>query len=113
MVYRTNFVFSMFEVIALVKRGAVFVNNVLISYVNYIVKVGDIISFDKIFFPRFKYNFLKRFVTKTILFNTPRYMYVSYKLFFCFYGKTAYSCWFSLSYKIRYLSCDSLLLIQV
>jgi len=87
MVYRTNFIYSMFEAIAFVKTGNVFINNVLINYVNHIVKVGDFITFFEGAHTRFKYNFLKRFVTKTILFNTPRYMYVSYKLFFAFMEK--------------------------
>jgi len=87
MLYRTNFIYSMFEAIAFVKSGNVFVNNVLINYVNYIVKVGDCLTFWEDFFSKFKYNFIKRFVTKTILFNTPRYMYVNYKLFFAFMEK--------------------------
>ena len=45
LIYRTNFLYSMFESIAFVKDGNVFINNVLINYVNYVVKVGDFVTF--------------------------------------------------------------------
>jgi len=58
--------------------------------VNYIVKVGDFITFFGDVHARFRANFFKRFKTQTILFNTPRYMFVSYKLFFAFMEKEAF-----------------------
>jgi ribosomal protein S4 len=83
-IYRTNFLYSMFEIISFVKDSNVFVNNILINYVNFVVRVGDFITFNEKHRSRFKANFFKRFKTQTILFNTPRYMFVCYKLFFAF-----------------------------
>ncbi len=86
-IYRTNFIFSMFEVISFIKAGNVLVNNVLINYVNYVARVGDFLTFLYNVRAKFRLNFIKRFKTQTILFNTPRYMFVSYKLFFAFMEK--------------------------
>jgi len=86
MVYRSNFIYNMFEAIAYVKKG-VRVNNILINYVNYIFRIGDLLTFDPASLIKFKFNFIKRFKTQSILFNTPRYMFVNYKLFFAFMEK--------------------------
>jgi len=84
MVYRTNFIYSMFESIAFVKSSKVLINNILINYVNFVVNVGDFLTFFGDYKNKFRSNFLKRFRTQTIIFNTPRYMFVNYKLFFAF-----------------------------
>lgn len=85
-IYRTNFLFSMFEIISFIKQGNVLVNNVFVNYVNYVVRIGDFVTFSCTNL-KFKSNFFKRFKTQTILFNTPRYMFVNYKLFFAFMEK--------------------------
>jgi len=85
-VYRTNFLFSMFEIISFIKQGNVLVNNILVNYLNYVVVIGDFVTFFNST-NKFRANFFKRFKTQTILFNTPRYMFVNYKLFFAFMEK--------------------------
>jgi len=88
-VYRTNFIFSMFEIIFFVKAGNVFVNNCLVNYVNQFIAVGDFVTFYNKARQKFRSNLYRRFKTQTVLFNTPRYMFVSYKLFFAFLEKQA------------------------
>jgi len=84
MIYRTNFIYSMFEAIAFVREGNVYVNNELQNYVNYVVKVGDFFTFERRRWTQFRYNFLKRYQTGTLIFSTPRYMYINYKLYYAF-----------------------------
>jgi len=86
MLYRTNFIYNMFEAVSYAKKG-VLINNVLINYVNYIFGVGDILTFYPNLRAKFRFNLFKRFKTQSILFNTPRYMFVNYKLFFAFMEK--------------------------
>lgn len=87
LLYRTNLLFNMFEIIAYVKRCNVMINNVLINYVNFTTAIGDFLSFLAEKGARFRHNMYKRFKTQTVLFNTPRYLYVNYKLFFAFMEK--------------------------
>jgi len=86
-VYRVNFLFSMFEIIAFVRNNNVLINNVLVNYVNYVTTVGDFFTFFPASHIKIRANLLKRLKTQTILFNTPRYLFVSYKLFFAFMMK--------------------------
>lgn len=84
LIYRTNFIISMFEIIEYIKRGSVIVNGKVLSYVNANVNIGDIVSFNNVDILKFRLNFIKRFRTQGFIFNTPRYLFVSYKLFFAF-----------------------------
>jgi len=86
-IYRTNLLFNIFEIISFVKEGNVLVNNLLINYVNYVILTGDFITFYKDNAAKFKSNFYRRFKTHTVLFSTPRFMFVDYKLFFAFFEK--------------------------
>lgn len=56
------------------KSSKVLINNILINYVNFVVNVGDFLTFFGDYKNKFRSNFLKRFRTQTIIFNTPRYM---------------------------------------
>jgi hypothetical protein len=80
--YRSNFMYSMFDVISFVKNANVLVNNELKTFINSHASVGDILTLYKNFRPKFRSNFLRRFRYSGFVFNAPRYMYVSYKLFF-------------------------------
>lgn len=85
-VYRTNFMYNMFEILYFVKSGNILVNNVLMNYVNLVINVGSFVTFlyRKKARKLFRTNFFKRFNTHTVLFNTPRYLFVNYKLFYAF-----------------------------
>lgn len=82
--YRTNFIISMFEIIEYIKKGKILVNGNVVNYVNANVKIGDIVSFKTNNLIQLRLNFIKRFRNKGFIFNTPRYLFISYKLFFAF-----------------------------
>jgi len=86
-VYRTNFLFNMFEIISFVRAGNVYINGILMDYVNIAINIGDFVTFSSHAIFRFKANLFKRLRTKTVLFNMPRFMFVHYKLFFAFFEK--------------------------
>ncbi len=83
-IYRTNLLYSMFEIIDFVKRSNVKVNGSIINYVNYIVKIGDIVTFLPRSYRQFYYCLVAKFRVKSFVFNMPRFLFVSYKLFFAF-----------------------------
>lgn len=79
--YRSNFITNMFEIIHFVKKSNVLINGICINYLNYTVSMGDFITFSRKCFNKFKINFKRRFILGSVLFNTPRFIFVSYKLF--------------------------------
>ena len=83
-IYRTNFMYNMFEIITFVKHANVYVDGVLIDYVNYVVRVGQFVTFKRGVRRFFRHNLIRRFRTKGVIFNSPRYMFVNFKLFFAF-----------------------------
>lgn len=87
MVYRSNLLYNMFEILQFVKRENVLVNNVLVNYVNASVKVGTFMNFGLKTVKRFRSSMYKRFQTSSVLFNTPRFIYISYKLFFSIFER--------------------------
>jgi len=85
--YRSNFLYNMFEIIAFVKLGNMHINNYVVSRVNYWFNVGDMVSLNKLHRGRLRNILLRRLILHSCLFNTPRYMYVSYKLMLAFMEK--------------------------
>ena len=81
-IYRSNIVISMFEVLSFLQESNVYLNNVLVNYSNANVRVGDIISFGLLDSSKIKHNFKKRALRKSFLFSIPRFMYVNYKIGF-------------------------------
>jgi len=59
-VYRTNLVTSMFSAIHFVKTANVLVNKRLITRANFLVKIGDIISFLEDHYIFFRFNLFSR-----------------------------------------------------
>lgn len=82
MVYRSNFFVSFFEIGELVKQGLVLVNGAIVTFVNYTLRVGDILSIIPKVFDRIFFNLEFRVRNGSFLFNTPRFLFVNYK--FCF-----------------------------
>ena len=90
-VYRTNFLYSMFEIINFVRNGNVFIDGVLVNYVNYVVGIGKFVTFNPFYYSKFRMNMIRRFRTRGFIFNTPRYLYISFKLFFVFMERYPYN----------------------
>lgn len=74
----------MFDIIECVKRNKILINGFISNYVNKNLDIGDIISFCNIDIMKFKSDLLKRLRVMGFIFNTPRYLFISYKLFFIF-----------------------------
>src|SRR3546814_5281524 len=74
----------MFEIIEYIKRSKVLINGCISNYVNKNLEIGDIVSFCNVDLMKFRSDFLKRLRVLGFIFNTPRYLFISYKLFFIF-----------------------------
>lgn len=82
--YRTNFLSNPFTIITLIKNKNVLINFQKINFLNAIVNVGSFISFKKKL-KKYLINFLyKKLIIKAILFNKPKFLFISYKFVFAF-----------------------------
>ena len=82
-VYRTNFLINHFYIMKFVRDSNVFINYQTANNLNTLVHVGDFVNFFKSQHRKIRFNLLKRLRFGRFLFNTPRYLYVNYKLLFC------------------------------
>lgn len=89
LIYRSNFVSNIFKLKFVIDKGIFFVNMVRRYYLNYNVKVGDLIQID------FNYRKLLRDdlrirlkYFKTLQSKTYRYMFINYKFMFIFFLRT-------------------------
>lgn len=88
-VYRSGLAFNMFEILSLVRTAQVYVNKVLYNNLNFSVKVFDLISFSSKVSRYLYLSLLSRLLRrrkKSILFNSSKFLFVSYKLM-CFFLK--------------------------
>ena len=83
-VYRTNLLRNMFRIVDYIKGGNVFFESKCINTVNTRVPVTTFIFFNLKHQPLFLYKLKRRLLAKRVLFNTPRFLFMSYKFFFCF-----------------------------
>src|SRR3546814_14850719 len=60
LLYRSNFIISMFEIIEYIKRSKVLINGCISNYVNKNLEIGDIVSFCNVDLMKFRSDFLKR-----------------------------------------------------
>lgn len=82
--YRTNFLSDLFLIIGFIKHKHVFVNFKALSYVNARVNIGSLITFRKNKRKLVYLIFRKKVYLKAILFNTPKFLFMSYRFFFGF-----------------------------
>lgn len=86
-IYRLNFINSPFEIIRFIRDGNVFLDFKKVSYVNFPIPIGKFITINKLLESRIK-SFLKRRLRfKAVLFNIPRFLFVSYKFMFAYLYK--------------------------
>lgn len=82
--YRTSFLSNLFLIISFIKNKFIYVNFNKVTYLNALVKIGSFITFKKKL-KLYILNFLyKRLLVKAILFNKPRFLFISYKFAFAF-----------------------------
>lgn len=82
--YRTNFLPNMFLALDFCKKKRLFINYKTINYVNAIIPVGTFITARKLWRKWIKFQFLKRLKLKAVLFNTPRYFFMSWQYYFLY-----------------------------
>ena len=66
-----------------IREFNVFINYNMVNNLNIRVNVGDFVNFFKKQHNKIRLNLIRRLRYGRFLFNTPRYMYVNYKLLFC------------------------------
>lgn len=82
--YRTSFLGNLFVIISFIKNKSVLINFKKTTYMNSLLKIGDFMSFKKKF-KSYLYNFLfKRLQVKAIMFNRPKFLFISYKYAFSY-----------------------------
>lgn len=85
--YRTNFLADLFVIFRFIKNKHVYVDFKKLSYVNAVINIGSFITFRKRLTKYMFTFFLKRLLNKAILFNKPRYLFVSYIFAFAYMFK--------------------------
>jgi ribosomal protein S4 len=85
--YRTNFLCNIFEIIQFVKAGYVFINFKIIKHINAPINNISYITCSKNTISRLRSNLIKRLKFQLILFNTPRFLFISYFFFFAYLCK--------------------------
>jgi len=81
--YRTNFMPNFFEIIQFIRRKNVIIDGKYKSmHLNAHVPIYSFISFNPKYKTRIIKNLYKRLCAKAILFNAPKFLFVSYFFFF-------------------------------
>jgi hypothetical protein len=83
-IYRTNFLANIFNCIMFIKRNRLFINNYPINYINAVIPVNSLIKPSEIWIPWIKYHLYKRIILKSILFNTPKFLFISFRFWLVF-----------------------------
>ena len=83
--YRTNFLSNIFKTISFIKDSNVFLNLININYVNFLVKISTFITFNKKYIKKIKYQMNQRIKINAVLFNTPKFLFISFRFWFCFF----------------------------
>jgi ribosomal protein S4 len=97
--YRSTLITNMFEAIKFVQSNNVWIDKIYRFYPNYYVKPLQLVGIRPILKGLFHWNLVRRLKLKTILFNCPRYIFMSYS-FFTFFLKR-YPCKKDLIFPIR------------
>jgi len=77
--YRTNYLSNIFKVISFIKDSNVFLNFININYVNFLVNVSTFITFNQKYIKKIKYQMGQRIKLKAVLFNSPKYLFISFR----------------------------------
>lgn len=78
--YRTNFLTNLFTTMDFIKYGNVLLNNLTVNFINILVNIGTIITLKQQWKKLLYKDLRKRVLIRAILFNTPKYMQVSFRL---------------------------------
>lgn len=85
--YRTNFLYNIFEILQFIKAGHVFINFRKVKHFNSSVSNLSRINCSIKTIPRLRLFLIHRLKSELLLFNTPRFLFVSYYFFFAYLCK--------------------------
>ena len=67
-----------------VKRKRLFINQKPINYINAVVPIGTSIIPAKVWVPWIRYHLYKRLSLRSVLYNTPRFLFISFRFWIAF-----------------------------
>ena len=85
--YRTNFLHNIFEILQFIKAGHVYIDYKKAEYVNDTIKSTSRITCSKESIYRLRTLLKRRLESQIILFNTPKFLFISYYFFFAYLCK--------------------------
>lgn len=85
--YRTNFLYNIFEILQFIRDGYVFINYKKAKHFNSSISKLSRINCATKTIPRLRFFLIQRLKSKNLLFNTPRFLFVSYYFFFAYICK--------------------------
>jgi ribosomal protein S4 len=85
--YRTNFLWNIFEILQFIKAGYLFIDSKKAIHVNSQITNSSRINCSNKAIPRLRHFLIKRLENQIILFNTPKFLFVSYYFFFAYICK--------------------------
>jgi hypothetical protein len=85
--YRTNFLHNIFEIIQFIKSGNVYLNYKQVTFINNSMDFTSHLSCSKKTINRLRFLLKRRLTNKIILFGIPRFLFVSYLFFFAYLCK--------------------------
>ena len=85
--YRTNFLHNIFEILQFIKAGHVYINYKKATYVNNSITNTSRITCSKETIYRLRLLLKRRLDSEIILFNTPKFLFISYYFFFAYLCK--------------------------
>ena len=84
LVYRSNFLANIFNCMMFVKRKRLFINQKPINYINAVVPIGTSIIPAKVWVPWIRYHLYKRLSLRSVLYNTPKFLFISFRFWIAF-----------------------------
>lgn len=82
--YRTNFLHNIFEILQFIKAGHVYIDYKKATYVNNTISNTSRITCSKESIDRLRLLLKRRLDSQIILFNTPKFLFISYFFFFAY-----------------------------
>jgi len=83
-IYRTNFMSNIFEIIKFIRYGYIFFDFKKLIHVNSTFKKLSFITCFRPLVKRLKTNLLLRLKTESVMFNTPKFLYISYYFYYVY-----------------------------
>jgi hypothetical protein len=86
-VYRTGLVANIFECMEIVSDGHFLINQSRLGHLNHSIRLTDLLAFSSEYKWILYYRLMSRIARRSILFNAPKYLFVSYKLLVAYFKR--------------------------